>query len=103
KRHFNKDFSKITLSGDENKSGRIRVVNVPAYVQDSIAEKINYLKHDDTFLFGLSEKKLNVGYFNTLWDRAKKDMLAKGIIKKNQTIYSIRHTSATKIYQNCKD
>ncbi|WP_185217534.1 tyrosine-type recombinase/integrase [Sphingobacterium mizutaii] len=103
KKHFNSDFTKIVLSGDENKSGRVRIVNVPLYVKDAIKDRVEYMKDDNTNLFSLTHKKYNVGYFNTLWDRCKKDMLDKGIIKENQTIYSIRHTSATKIYMKCKD
>jgi integrase len=61
------------------------------------------MRDENINLFSLTDKKYNVGYFNTLWDRCKKDMLDKGLIKENQTIYSIRHTSATKIYLKCKD
>lgn len=103
KKHFNTDYSKIILSGKENKGGGIRVVNVPKYVKEALENRIEYLSNNDTNLFSLSLKKNNVGYFNTLWDRAKKDMLSKGILKSNQTIYSIRHTSAVRIYQKCKD
>lgn len=103
KKHFNNDFTKIVLSGDENKSGRVRIVNVPPYVREAIQDRIEFMKNENINLFSLTDKKYNVGYFNTLWDRCKKDMLKKGIIKENQTIYSIRHTSATKIYLKCKD
>lgn len=103
KSHFRDDYSKIVLSGNENKGGSIRIVNVPVYVRKVLELKIPYLTGDDTNLFSLSLKKNNVGYFNTLWDRAKKDMINRGILKKNQTIYSICHTSAVRIYQNCKD
>ena len=101
--NFNADFSIITLGGNENKSGGIRKVNVPPYVQDAIKDRIPLMKKDNTNLFTLSDRKYNVGYFNTLWDRLKDTMIDNNILKANQTIYSIRHTSAVKIYKKCKD
>ncbi|MNN02712.1 site-specific tyrosine recombinase XerC [compost metagenome] len=101
--NFNEDFSIINLGGNENKSGKIRKVNVPEYVREAIQDRIPLMKKDNTNLFTLANRKFNVGYFNTLWDRLKDKMIEKSILKANQTIYSIRHTSAVKIYKKCKD
>ncbi|MHC8949617.1 tyrosine-type recombinase/integrase [Sphingobacterium hungaricum] len=103
KSNFNDDYTKIVLGGKQNKSGNIRIVNVPEYVREAIRDRIHYLTDDNVNLFSLSDKRYNIGYFNTLWDRLKIEMKSKNLLKENQTIYSIRHTSAVKIYRKSKD
>lgn len=100
--HFQNNFTEIQLSGEENKSGRVRVVHIPDYVRSEIEDRVRYLKHD-TNLFSLNSKAYNYGYFNTIWDRLRPEMLRLKIIRDGQTIYSFRHSAAIEIYKNCKD
>lgn len=102
KKHFNKDYTVITLSGFENKSRVIRSVNVPVFVQEKIKPILDSVKRDDN-IFSLNPQPFNDDYFRTLWTRAKKQMLEKGIIRKEQTIYSFRHTAAVNVYKKTKD
>ena len=99
--HFRNYYSEIVLDGIENKSRRVRVVHVPEFVQEAISGRLPLL--DNQNLFSLSEKEFNYGYFNTIWDRLKPDMIKLGLLKKNQTIYSFRHTAAIQIYKKSKD
>ncbi len=102
KKHFNKDYSVITLSGIENKSRVIRTVNVPPFVLEKIKPILDSLKREDN-LFSLNSLPFNDDYFRTLWTRAKKLMLDKGIIRKEQTLYSFRHTASVNVYKKTKD
>ncbi|WP_156305995.1 tyrosine-type recombinase/integrase [Sphingobacterium endophyticum] len=102
KKHFNGDYSIITLSGVENKSRVIRTVNVPLFVQKELKPILDQIKRDDN-IFSLSNLPFNDDYFRTLWTRSKKVMLEKGIIRKEQTIYSFRHTAAINVYKKTKD
>lgn len=102
KKHFNKDYSVITLSGFENKSGVIRTVNVPQFVQEKVKPILDCINKEDN-LFSLIPQPFNDDYFRTLWTRAKKIMLKEGIIRKEQTMYSFRHTAAVNVYKKTKD
>ena len=102
KRHFSHDYSIITLSGIENKSRVIRTVNVPPFVLDIITPILDSIKREDN-IFSLTPQPFNDDYFRTLWTRAKKIMLDKGIIRKEQTLYSFRHTAAVNVYKKTKD
>src|SRR5690606_38110601 len=93
KKHFSKDYSVITLSGIENKSRVIRTVNVPEYIKVKLKPILDTLKRDDN-IFSLNPHPFNDDYFRTLWTRAKKPTLQEGIIRKEQTMYSFRHTAA---------
>lgn len=103
KSHINEDISEIHLSGSENKSGRIRVVHIPSYVKTVLEKRIKSLKTLDTNILSKKEQPFNIGYLNKQWSRAKKKMLADGIIEKNQTIYSFRHTAVVNVYRKTKD
>lgn len=102
-KHLNDDLSKITLSGSENKSKRIRVVNIPIYVQTILKERIDGLENVDTNIISKSVNPYNVCYLNTQWSRAKKNMLKLGLIEKDQTLYSFRHTAVVNVYKKTKD
>ncbi|WP_316814060.1 site-specific integrase [Pedobacter heparinus] len=102
-RHINIDCSKIVLAGSENKSKRIRVVNVPLYVQSLLKTRIEGLEDSNTYLMSKSITPFNVSYLNTQWSRAKKKMIDAGLIEKDQTIYSFRHTAAVNVYKKTKD
>lgn len=100
--HFKNELTEIHLSGNENKGGRVRVVYIPDYVRNELLLFSSDLKPMDN-LFTKSEQPFNEAYFNTAWTRLWRKMHALGMIDKNQTIYSFRHTSAVKIYKKTKD
>jgi len=100
--HFKFDYSEIHLSGDENKSGRVRTVCLPDYVREALYERVSKLGKDEN-LFSGNEEPFNEYYFKTAWSRHFKTMLELGIVEKNQTIYSFRHTAAVNVYKQTKD
>jgi integrase len=102
-KHVNEECTKIVLSGSENKSKRIRVVNLPDYVQRALKQRLNSDWHKEINLMSQSTVPFNVSYLNTQWSRAKKKMLKSGLIHKDQTIYSFRHTAAVNVYKKTKD
>ena len=102
KGHFKKDNTEIHLSGSENKGGKVRVVYVPDYIQVELTSILADLKHDDNIFTG-HPKPFNDAYFNTQWTRVWRKMHSKGLIYKNQTIYSFRHTAAVEVFRRTKD
>lgn len=102
KHHFKKNFTEIHLSAEENKSGKIRVVNVPDYVSQALKQRLLSISENDN-IFTLESNCPNEYYFSTAWTRMFKLMQEKSIIKKNQTIYSFRHTAAVNVYKKTKD
>lgn len=103
RRHFNDGFSLISLSGAENKSGRVRVVSIPDYLQPLIKQRLLSVNDPEINLFTLTNSTYNDYYFNLIWSRLKPDMFKKGILQKDQTIYSFRHTAAVDVYNRTKD
>lgn len=103
KRHFNKDFSTITLQGHENKGKRMRTVYVPYYAQKAIAHILEPMDRDEFIFKGKSGAAVNPDYFKTAWTRIRKDLMEKGLIRDGQTIYSFRHTAAVQMYSKAKD
>lgn len=100
--HFDDECTFITLSGDENKGGRVRKVYVPHYAQKPLKEILENLKPSGNIFSGES-KALNADYFKTAWTRLRPDLLDKGLIRPKQTIYSFRHTAAVQFYRRAKD
>lgn len=103
KHHFNEDLTKITLSGDENKSGRIRTVHIPEYVRQELLERDILRLGPDMNIISRSVTPYNVSYFSLQWSRAKKKMSRLSLLDQNQTIYSFRHSAAINIYKRSKD
>lgn len=103
KSHINDTITEIHLSGNENKSGRVRIVHIPTYVKIFLEERLKSLKTLESNVLSTMEEPFNIGYLNKQWSRAKKKMLANGIIEKNQTIYSFRHTAVVNVYKKTKD
>lgn len=103
RKHFNDSFSLISLSGAENKSGRVRVVSIPEYLQPLIKQRLQSVHDPEINLFTLTQLTYNDYYFNLIWTRLKPDMFKKGILQKDQTIYSFRHTAAVDVYNRTKD
>jgi integrase len=100
--HFKKDNSEIHLSGSENKGRKVRVVYVPDYVTKELENLLPSLKSTDN-IFSKDLQPYNEAYFNTAWTRAWRKMHELGIVEKNQTIYSFRHTAAVDVYRRSKD
>jgi integrase len=100
--HFKADFTEIHLSGNENKSGRVRIVAIPDYVREQIIDRCRELSNEDN-LFSLNPEPFNEYYFKTAWTRCVIAMRKLGIIEHNQTMYSFRHTAAVNVYRETKD
>ena len=100
--HFKKDISEIHLSGSENKGRKVRVVYVPDYVKQEIEQLLPYLRSTDN-IFSKDLQPYNEAYFNTAWTRTWRKMHELGILEKNHTIYSFRHTAAVDVYRRTKD
>lgn len=101
--NFNEDLTEIRLSGNENKSGRVRTVHIPEYVREELLNRgINLLKSNENII-SCNEKAFNVSYFSLQWSRAKKQMIEESLLEKDQTIYSFRHSAALNIYNRTKD
>lgn len=103
KKHFSQDYLKIQLSGTENKSAKIRTVYIPPYLQQELKTQFNAVEDNDVNLFTLDNGFFNDDYFKTQWSRAKREMLKSGLIEKNQTLYSFRHTAVVNLYRKTKD
>ncbi|WP_316808073.1 site-specific integrase [Pedobacter agri] len=103
KRHFDYELTRITLSGKENKSGRIRSTFVPLYVKLELESRLINIDNGDVNIFTLDEVPFNDDYFKTQWSRAKTEMLKIRLIRKGQTIYSFRHSGAIAVYRKTKD
>lgn len=101
-KHFNTEYSEIHLSGNENKSGKVRVTLIPNYVKEQIYERVQSLTRNQNF-FTLTDEPFNEYYFKTAWSRAHKNMVKLGLLYKKQTIYSFRHTAAVNVYRKTKD
>lgn len=101
-KHFKRDCTEIHLSGDENKSGRVRAVHIPEYIREVIYERVSILSDGDN-LFTMNPSVFNLAYFNTQWKRVWVKMFDLGLIENNQTLYSFRHTGAVAVYRKVKD
>lgn len=100
--HFKKECTEIHLSGGENKGRKVRVVYVPDYVREALVIRLGNLTSTNN-LFSLKDEPFNDAYFNTSWKRAWDKMEKAGLIEKQQTIYSFRHTAAVDVYRRTKD
>jgi integrase len=100
--HFKKDISEIHLSGSENKGRKVRVVYVPDYVKQELEQLLPSLKSTDN-IFSKDLQPYNEAYFNTAWTRVFRKMHQLGMVEKNHTIYSFRHTAAVDVYRRTKD
>lgn len=104
RRHINEDFTEIHLSGTENKSGRVRTVFIPKYLQDELKDRLSDTFDPETNIFTLdNDLAFNDDYFKTQWSRAKTQMLKQNMVLKNHTLYSFRHTAVVNVYRKTKD
>jgi len=101
--HFNPEVTTISLSGDSNKSGRVRTVYVPPYVRDALIKYNTHKLDAGANLFTRTCDVFNESYFNTAWSRVKETMIEEGVLTCNHTLYSFRHTAAINLYMKTKD
>jgi len=100
--HIKNDCREIHLSGEENKGKKIRIVYIPDYLRNELLPIIKDLNINDS-IFTRTTEIPNEYYFSTSWTRIFKKMFENGLIEKNQTIYSFRHTAAVQVYNKTKD
>ncbi|MEO6252109.1 MAG: site-specific integrase [Ferruginibacter sp.] len=103
RRDFNENCTVISLGGNSNKSGRIRTVHVPEYVQEALRQQEIHAANVNTNLFTGTASVFNDSYFNTMWSRVKAILLKDKMIGENHTLYSFRHTAAVNLYMKTKD
>lgn len=101
--NFNEDLSILTLSGDENKSKRIRSIPVPDKIRLILIERETRNLPDEFNIFTNELTPLNDSYFGTCWTRIKRKLLGAGIISKHHTLYSFRHTAICSVFKRSKD
>ena len=94
-RDFSEDLSFISLSGDQNKSGRNRIVPVPKYIRALLKPGLK-----ENYIFSKGQVPFNGDYFKNLWSKFKKQ---SQLLKQNQTLYSFRHTGAIRLFEKTKD
>jgi integrase len=73
---------------------------VADYIREEIVSKFSGLP-DDINIFSLHRIPHNQYYFNTAWTRVWENAEIK--LKKNETIYSFRHSAAVHVYRKTKD
>ena len=88
---FSNDLSHITLSGNQVKSKRNRIVPVPNYIKEILIRRESNLN-----IFSNNISPYNKGYFSLLWRRFKR---LNPDIQGSVTIYSFRHTGALEIFK----
>ena len=92
---FNDDFSLLSLDGSRVKSKRNRIVPVPDFVKKELAERFSEYE-DNVNLFSRSRRVYHADYFKNRWADYKKE---SKILEDRQTLYSLRHTSAIKVFE----
>ncbi len=85
RRHFDDSLSKLSLSGNQNKSQRIRTVSVPEFVRVELTNQGVSQLNDEQNIFSKTVDVFNMSYFNTAWSRAKSQLIANNIITQDHT------------------
>ena len=93
---FNIDYTLLSLGGDRVKSKRNRILPVPQVVRDKIQRRANKAVGPDVNLFSLLDKEHQEDYFKGLWTKFKRQ---SATIKPEQTLYSLRHSAALKVFE----
>ncbi len=101
--NFNEDLSILTLSGDENKSKRIRSIPVPNKIREILLAKGILSIPDQYNIFTKELIPLNEFYFSTSWGRIKAKLVRNGLITTNHTLYSFRHSAICSVFMRDKD
>ena len=95
---FKEDFSEVRLSGERNKSGKVRVVPVPGFVKEKLRHG-RALPHDENIFSGRVQP-YGGGYFKGLWTKFKAH---SEHVSEKQTLYSFRHTAALHLFESTGD
>lgn len=95
--YFTKDMSRLIIPNGYTKNGRGRNIPISTYLAGVLENMGIASLKDDDYIFG---KLYNPSYFSTLWRK----FLQKNshLIRKDQTIYSFRHSAALSIYSKTK-
>lgn len=101
--NFNEDLTILTLSGDENKSKRIRSIPVPDNIRTILISNGVQALSDQFNIFTNELKPLNECYFATCWSRVKTKLVRNGVITANHTLYSFRHSAVCSVFKRDKD
>lgn len=101
--NFNEDLTILTLSGDENKSKRIRSIPVPDNIKTILIANGVLALPDQFNIFTAELKPLNEFYFSTCWGRVKTKLIQSGVITTNHTLYSFRHSAVCSVFKRDKD
>ena len=92
---FNDDFSMLSLDGSRVKSKRNRILPVPEFIQKELIKR--FVECDnDVNLFSRGRRIYHRDYFKNRWADYKKE---SKILQEGQTLYSLRHTSAIKVFE----
>jgi len=97
-----KDSQKSCLWGDRNKSGQIRIFQIPEYVREVLIRRIDSLTSEQNIFTGKTVA-YNRAYFHTQWQRLKNTMIKLNLLLFMQTLYSFRHSAAANVYRKTKD
>ena len=92
---FNDDFTILSLDGSRVKSKRNRILPIPEYIKQELMKR--FVECDsDVNLFSRSRRVYHRDYFKNRWADYKKE---SNILQEGQTLYSLRHTSAIKVFE----
>ena len=94
------DLSRVKLSGKRNKSKRVRVVPVPDFVKEELRKRKAMSNAKEDNIFSMDVEPFNPSYFKSLWTRFKRKSLS---VRKEQTLYSFRHTAALDLFSRTGD
>jgi integrase len=101
--NFNEELTILTLSGEENKSKRMRSIPVPDNIRMILlANQVQSLP-DEFNIFTKELIPLNECYFSTSWSRIKAKLVRSGVLTSNHTLYSFRHTAVCSVFKRDKD
>lgn len=92
---FSADFSLLSLDGKRVKSKKNRIIPVPKYVQLELIKRYSNLDPDAN-LFSRGKRLYHNDYFKNRWADYKKQ---SKLLETNQTLYSLRHTGAIKVFE----
>ena len=93
---ISEDFNQISLSGNQNKGKRNRIVPVGEYIKPYLKAFKSPLSTNEDNVFTGKKEPYNPDYFKTLWTRYKRK---SKLIEKDQTLYSFRHSGAIQVYE----
>jgi len=96
---FSESMDLLSIPEGYTKGRRGRHLPVsPIIVEEMLKRNINKMGQSDNVFTG-TEKPFNPYYFSTQWQRFKKLAEEEGIVKVDQTLYSLRHSAALQIYK----